>query len=168
MATRGRKPKPTELRRAEGNPGRRPLNENEPDFPPLGRTPPDGLDETGRWAWEHVNGIYHGLGILTEADRSVVETFCHTYSMLQRARAERRKLKSLLLKSKSGCPIEHPIVGTEKRLSETLLKIAPMLGLDPSSRSRFVVDRKTADDPLEKLLDGKNQGKAQESRSAVH
>ena len=30
MATRGRKPKPTALKVLEGNPGKRPLNENEP------------------------------------------------------------------------------------------------------------------------------------------
>ena len=30
MATRGRKPKPTALQVLEGNPGKRPLNENEP------------------------------------------------------------------------------------------------------------------------------------------
>ena len=35
MATRGRKPKPTALKVLEGNPGKRPLNENEP-IPPKG------------------------------------------------------------------------------------------------------------------------------------
>ena len=30
MATRGRKPKPTNLKVLEGNPGQRPLNDNEP------------------------------------------------------------------------------------------------------------------------------------------
>ena len=35
MATRGRKPKPTALKILEGNPGKRPLNENEP-IPPKG------------------------------------------------------------------------------------------------------------------------------------
>ncbi|HZK10243.1 MAG TPA: phage terminase small subunit P27 family, partial [Clostridia bacterium] len=30
MATRGRKPKPTALKVLEGNPGKRPLNKNEP------------------------------------------------------------------------------------------------------------------------------------------
>lgn len=31
MATRGRKPKPTELKLLEGNPAKRPLNKNEPN-----------------------------------------------------------------------------------------------------------------------------------------
>ena len=35
MATRGRKPKPTALKILEGNPGKRPINENEP-IPPKG------------------------------------------------------------------------------------------------------------------------------------
>ena len=30
MATRGRKPKPTAIKELEGNPGKRPLNANEP------------------------------------------------------------------------------------------------------------------------------------------
>ena len=30
MATRGRKPKPTAMKELEGNPGKRPLNPNEP------------------------------------------------------------------------------------------------------------------------------------------
>lgn len=35
MATRGRKPKPTALKLLEGNPGKRPINANEP-IPPKG------------------------------------------------------------------------------------------------------------------------------------
>lgn len=40
MATRGRKPKPTALKVLEGNPGKRPLNKNEPN---LKRKRPDAL-----------------------------------------------------------------------------------------------------------------------------
>ena len=52
MATRGRKPKPTALKVLEGNPGKRPLNENEP-IPPKGsiKCPswllPEGMEATG-------------------------------------------------------------------------------------------------------------------------
>ena len=50
MATRGRKPKPTETKRRAGNPGNRPLNEAEPTATPGAPPRPDHLDEDGRAA----------------------------------------------------------------------------------------------------------------------
>lgn len=43
MAKTGRKPKPSALKRLEGNPGKRPLNELEPIPPVIGLTCPKHL-----------------------------------------------------------------------------------------------------------------------------
>ena len=54
MATRGRKPKPTAIKRLEGNPGKRPLNIYEPK--PLKKAPtcPDWLDEEAKREWRRL------------------------------------------------------------------------------------------------------------------
>ena len=46
--TRGRKPKPTEQKRIEGNPGKRPLPDDEPQLPVEAPDPPEWLDAAER------------------------------------------------------------------------------------------------------------------------
>ena len=49
---RGRKPIPTVLKRRAGNPGKRPLNENEPEPEPGAPEPPSHLNAEAREVWD--------------------------------------------------------------------------------------------------------------------
>ena len=68
MATRGRKPKPTALKLLEGNPGKRPLNANEP-IPPQGEVKcPSWLLPEAKKEWKRLAPAMESMGILTLAD----------------------------------------------------------------------------------------------------
>lgn len=64
----GRPPKPTALKLLTGNPGCRPLPQNEPK-PPAGKAePPDWLTAEARKLWDRYAPRYEAMGVLTVAD----------------------------------------------------------------------------------------------------
>ena len=72
MAKPGPKPKPTHLKIISGNPGKRPLNQHEPEIiEPLG-TPPARWDPGAKALWHEVVGCAPE-GVLTKADRHLIE-----------------------------------------------------------------------------------------------
>jgi phage terminase small subunit len=68
----GRKPKPTHLKLVTGNPGRRPLNDCEPQpeiaLPPV---PPELCDDA-KLEWDRVSFELHRAGLLTKVDRAAL------------------------------------------------------------------------------------------------
>lgn len=64
MATRGRKPKPTAIKELEGNPGKRPLNANEPR--PERKAPrcPAWLDTEAKREWRRMGKVLEQMGML--------------------------------------------------------------------------------------------------------
>lgn len=69
MAKRGRKPKPTALKKLEGNPGKRPLNELEP-MPRVSMLRcPNWLEPEAKKEWRRLAPVLIDAGILTGADR---------------------------------------------------------------------------------------------------
>src|SRR4051812_47559325 len=74
---RGRKPKPNSLKRAEGNPGNRKLNDAEP-IPPSGPlAPPDWLGgEARRFFVETLVPMMETMGVATTADVSAIARYC--------------------------------------------------------------------------------------------
>lgn len=82
---RGRKPIPTDLKRARGNPGKRPLNEDEPK--PDKRIPlrPDYLDEEACKEWDRVAPLLAKYGIITELDGPALAGYCQSYSTYSHA-----------------------------------------------------------------------------------
>lgn len=76
----GRRPAPTELKLVRGNPGKRPINKNEPQ--PAKRIPsaPDHLSPDGQVAWGRLTVLLDRMGVLTEADGFALERLCDCYS----------------------------------------------------------------------------------------
>ena len=70
MAKRGRKSKPTELKRSAGNPGKRRLNPNEPKLKHADLKAPKGhLPRVGRELWNRLARCLDRSDLLTELDR---------------------------------------------------------------------------------------------------
>ena len=71
IATGGPPPKPTHLKLIDGNPGKRPLNENEPKPAPAAASashPPYWLSARAKNFWRKYGPILKRIGLLTEAD----------------------------------------------------------------------------------------------------
>ncbi len=72
MAKRGTKPKPSHLKLLTGNPGKRPINDLEPEvIEPLG-TAPAGWEPGAKALWHEMVGCAPEA-VLTKADRHLME-----------------------------------------------------------------------------------------------
>ena len=115
----GPPPKPTALKILEGNPGRRPINLNEPKPPLATLKPPTWLDADGRRVWRQLAPGYHALGLLTELG---VEAFAHACAKLATARREQ---------------------GTSSKALDQAERLLARFGWTPSDLSRLSVEKPT-------------------------
>jgi P27 family predicted phage terminase small subunit len=75
----GPKPKPTALKILAGNPGRRPLNEREPQPKVCVPRPPKHLTAAGRKLWRAIGKRLANCGILTDVDATAFELLISSY-----------------------------------------------------------------------------------------
>jgi len=134
---RGRKPKPTRVKAVTGNPGRRPLNDSEPEYPPGAGEPPAELSIAAKAEWVRVSLLMTAAGVVTLADRGVLAVYCSAWSRWIQAEAE-VTVSGPILKTEGGQPYQNPWLAVSNRAGETVAKLASSLGLDPSSRSRLI------------------------------
>ena len=73
---RGRKPKPTALKLIEGNPGQRPLNQNEPKPKPVAPKPPTWMSKGAKKIWKEYAPKLERLNLLTEVDGMAFANLC--------------------------------------------------------------------------------------------
>lgn len=149
---RGRKPKPTELKRLAGNPGKRPLNPSEPQLKPALPQVPRHLDVEARREWRRVVRELHQAGLLTRVDRAALAAYCQAYSRWTHASRELDG-EPLTLVTASGYRYPNPLLGIQNNALETMRKFMTEFGMTPSSRSRVKAE-KVDDEPdeLERLL----------------
>ena len=134
----GRKPKPSALRRYEGNPGKRGFNHAEP-LPPDGMpTCPDHLSILARDEWDRIAPILNAMGILTHADRAVMAAYCQAYGRWVDAE-DRLRNSPTFIKTQSGYIQQSPWLGIANRQLEIMGRYMAELGLTPASRSRVAV-----------------------------
>ena len=136
----GRKPKPTAVKKLEGNPGKRKLNTKEP-------MPGKGMPDCPKWLlpeakeeWNRLCEKLNQMGVLTEIDRAAFAAYCQSYARWKEAQEHINS---------EGATYE-----TEKRL---MMSAASEFGLTPSARSRIMAAssaNKNDVDEMEALLGG--------------
>jgi P27 family predicted phage terminase small subunit len=133
---RGRRPKPTRLKVLTGNPGKRPLNTNEPR--PEAAIPdcPVELGAVAHREWDRLVGELSVLRILTNLDRAALAAYCGAYAMWAEATEAIQKYGTMV-KSPSGYPVQSPYVSIANRQAEIMMRIASEFGFTPASRSRI-------------------------------
>ena len=76
---RGPKPKPTAMRRMQGNPGKRGYNHAEPQ-PPEGMPDcPAHLNAAARDEWDRLAHVLNYMGVVTAIDRAALAAYCQCY-----------------------------------------------------------------------------------------
>lgn len=146
----GRRPKPTAVKRAAGNPGKRPLNDREPQ--PRAELPrcPAWLKGEARREWRRMAKELHEIGVLTTIDRAALAGYCVAYGRWMEAEKIVAE-KGAVLKTTAGNLIQNPYLAVANKAWEHMMKAAVEFGLTPSSRSRVkVVEVKEA--TLDELL----------------
>ena len=158
MATRGRKPKPTELKILEGNPGKRPLNFKEPH--PEKKMPgcPDWLEDEAKNEWDRLAVPLFNLGLLTELDMASFASYCQAYARWKEAEEFISK-HGAIVKTKTGYWQQVPQVSISRANQAMMIKAAAEFGLTPTARSRLIAGAGLSDDDqvdeMELILGGR-------------
>jgi P27 family predicted phage terminase small subunit len=132
---RGRKPKPTALKRLDGNPGKRGYNHDEPVLPEGLPDCPGHLSEPAREEWHRIAGTLHEAGVLTTVDRAALAAYCQAWGRWVEAE---EKLKDLpaMIKTPSGYVQQNPWLPVANKQLEIMGRYMAELGITPASRSR--------------------------------
>ena len=133
---RGRRPKPTRVKVLTGNPGKRPLNLNEPRPAPVIPDCPVELGPAGRVEWDRLCDQLGALKLLTSLDRAALAAYCGAYALWAEATEAIQKYGAMV-KSPTGYPIQSPYVSIANRQAEIMMRIASEFGFTPASRSRI-------------------------------
>jgi len=133
---RGRKPTPTRMKLLRGNPGKRPLNEGEPQPTPLAPACPAELSQGAKDEWNRIIVELVQLGLMTTLDRAALATYCQAYALYSDAIQAIQKFGTLV-KSPNGYPQVSPYLAIANKQAEIMIRIASEFGFTPASRSRI-------------------------------
>src|ERR1044072_4138156 len=133
---RGRRPKPTRLKMLTGNPGKRPLNADEPRPQVTIPEAPAELSPAARAEWDRLAAELSALGMLTNLDRAALAAYCGAYALWAEATEAIQKYGAMI-KSPQGFPSQSPYLAIANRQAEIMMRIASEFGFTPASRSRI-------------------------------
>ncbi|MBR4429474.1 MAG: phage terminase small subunit P27 family [Clostridia bacterium] len=155
MAKTGRKPKPTALKKLEGNPGKRPLNELEPVPPNVSIHCPQYLLPDARREWKRLAPVLIQMGLLTAADVVPFAAYCTAFARWKEAEEEITKHGSIY-KDGEGRIRPNPYIAIANQQLREIKSLAAEFGLTPSNRSAMIANVMSAmnqnADPMETIL----------------
>jgi len=133
---RGRRPKSSRQKALEGNPGRRPVNDDEP-------TPEDltsdavpvelAADARAVAEWQRLVPLLQRARQITEADRTALIAVCREWSLYVEATGKR---EPLVTRTPNGYPMMNPYLAIARSALAACVRLWEQLGLTPSARSR--------------------------------
>lgn len=149
MGRRGPLPKPTSLKAAAGNPGKRRLNDAEPLPPPGVVVPPEWLSEGALRIWSQMAPIAITMQTLTVADALTFGRYCESFARyIELKRFLMNKGASgttYVVKGTDGKSVRYvaelPQAAEYRRLHEILIKLEEHFGFTPAARSRIQVEK---------------------------
>jgi P27 family predicted phage terminase small subunit len=149
---RGRRPKPTALKRLQGNPGKRRLNEKEPQPAVEAPACPVFLQGLAREYWGELAALLADLGLMTQMDTVALAAVCKDYAAWREYNEKVDKLGPIV-KVPSGFPVINPYVILAAKAQARMLRLLESFGCTPASRSRLRVERPAeAEDSFEDFL----------------
>ena len=150
----GRKSKPTRLKLIQGNPGKRPINGNEPE-PARGiPTCPAWLSAQAKAAWEELSVLLDDMGVLTLADSFALELLSTTYCEWRAATEAIEKHGEIYKTTTQQGDTMHrprPEVAMRADAARRLTALLSCFGLEPGARSRLCMQGKK-EGPLDAYL----------------
>jgi P27 family predicted phage terminase small subunit len=141
---RGRPPKPTRLKLLTGNPGKRPLNDSEPQPAPGSPACPEWLDDAARIEWHRVAPELARLGLLTQVDLAALASYCQAWAEFQAA-TELIQKEGRHFTSK-GRKYPHPAVAHQRSAWKAIGEFSARFGFSPSSRSKLTIAGRPSDE----------------------
>ena len=151
---RGPKPTPTHLKELAGNPGKRPLNADEPTPPAGAPEKPAHFNEDASVWWDWLVDMLGQMGILAQSDVAIMTLYCDTAAEYITAKRDLNRIGGFVSKSeKTGQYYINPYVNVLAMLKKQLLCYLAELGFSPTSRSRVKRNSPASGaDPITELL----------------
>jgi P27 family predicted phage terminase small subunit len=151
----GRRAKPVAKKELAGNPGKRQLNKEEPDFGRVTNVdPPEYLCPHATEMWERVAPLLCKQKILQFTDLHNLEVFCSAYGSWRTAQKELID-NGPVVSGAQGGSVKNPAATVVKESASIMATFGAVLGLDPSSRQKLVGGSKgKSDNPFKSLIDG--------------
>lgn len=157
--SRGPAPKPTVLKQLAGNPGKRPLNGEEPQIASGAPTCPRHLSAAARREWKRVVHILADAGVVTQVDRAILSLYCQAYGRWVDAENALAK-GDLTEETPNGMVVQSAYLQIATKAMENVKRFAEQLGMTPASRSRIHVEKAEAKKSLaEMLFEGVSDGR---------
>ena len=142
MGARGPAPKPTNMRILEGNPSRRPLNNDEPQ-PENGAHKPGYLSDEASTIWDEVAPVIEAVGLLTKADADMFAAWCDAtanYRLatveIQRYRVSREGQDAVFAEKEIKA-----LISSQRNFADLMVKFGTRFGLSSSDRSGLKVEK---------------------------
>ena len=133
MGQRGPKAKPTVLRVLEGNPGRLPINHEEPR--PSGRPEcPSYMSKDAQQKWREIMDSVPS-GMITLADAPLLEAYCEAWATHKKATEMLNQAHDLLGNNIVVNDKPSPYLRVRNEAAKTMASLATRLGLSPADRS---------------------------------
>ena len=154
----GRKPKPTHLKLLAGNPGHRPLNEDEPQPTAMETmpSPPDHLTDEAKKEWLRIVPLLMQSQMISDVDTGAVCAYCQAYGRWVSAEIEVNRT-GLVVTGAMGGQVINPYLHVANKALDHLRKLIIEFGMTPSSRSRVtaIPKKKTTNRFLDLVGDAK-------------
>ena len=139
MRPRGNRPKPTAIRKLEGNPGGRAWNHDEPIPTSVLPDCPEHLSIEAQAEWHRLAQVLHDIGVLTIIDRAALAAYCQAWGRWVEAEEKLAETPSLF-KTPSGYVQQSPWLAIANKQLEIMNRYMTELGLTPAARSRIKAD----------------------------
>lgn len=134
----GRRPKPAEKKLLAGNPGKRAINVEAPDFSEVTNIDcPEWIDGYGRDLWLTIAPQLCKERILQGTDIQNLEVYCNAYNQFRMAQKCIRD-HGVTVEGAQGGMVKNPAATALKEAVSVMATYGGMLGLDPSSRQRLI------------------------------
>jgi P27 family predicted phage terminase small subunit len=143
----------------EGNPGKRPLNKNEPQ--PQAKAPPcpKHLSKEAKKEWRRISRELLTLGLLTTVDRAALAAYCQAWARWVEAEEAMSQPDFQLVRSTDkGYEHASPWVQVANNALKQMRAYLVEFGLTPASRSRVTVAKPEEKDPYNEFLNRRKAG----------
>ena len=154
----GQPPKPIEVKRRNGNPGKRKLPDQNKiiTLTRFSSAPPEHLGEVGAKLWSEILDMAPWIA---NTDSKGLLELCEKMELKKEIQAKLKPAEYLLYTDK-GYAYQNPLFGMLTTVQADIMKNLSLLGLTPSDRSKLGVAEVKAMGKLEELLQSKrNAGK---------
>lgn len=126
--------KPTNLKKAQGNPGKTKLNNSEPSPDICIPDPPEILKDKALDEWKRITPILKKLGLLSELDVMELAAYCQCVKRWLEAE-DYIKLNGLTDTTSNGNVIQSPYVGIANKAMVQMHQFLCQFGMTPASRA---------------------------------